>query len=490
MAKTVFSKIWLEHVIAERDDGTSLIYIDRHYTHEVTSPVAFENLRSAGRRVRRPDLTFAVMDHNVPTHDRTLPVTDEMSAAQMEALKRNAREFGIALFDYFSPFQGIVHVIMPELGLTLPGLTIACGDSHTSTHGAFGAAAFGIGTSEGEHVFATQTLWIKRPKEMLVEVRGELDEGVTSKDVILKLIGEIGTGGGIGHVMEFAGETVERMGIDDRMTLCNMSIEGGARTAIIAPDEKVFRFVEGRPFAPEGEDLEEAFRFWSTLRSDAGARYDKTVRLDVDGLEPQVTWGTNPAQVAGVTDEVPSPEEFEDPAKRAAAERALKYMGLRPGQRIRDVPVDVVFIGSCTNARLSDLVQVARLVKGRKVADGVKAVVVPGSMLTKRWAERLGVHRALIEAGFEWRNSGCSYCIAMAPGDYVEPGKRCASTSNRNFENRQGPGARTHLVSPLTAAATAIEGRFADPRAYELYPVEDVVSDLELYEWLRERYQF
>ncbi|MCS7094845.1 MAG: 3-isopropylmalate dehydratase large subunit [Thaumarchaeota archaeon] len=490
MARSVFSKIWEEHVIAERDEGTSLIYVDRHFTHEVTSPIAFDNLRTAKRKVRRPDLTFAVMDHNVPTYDRALPVTEEMSAAQMEALRKNARDFGITLFDYFSPYQGIVHVIMPELGLTLPGLTITCGDSHTSTHGAFGAVAFGIGTSEGEHVFATQTIWIKRPREMKVEVKGEIERGVVAKDVILKLIGEIGTGGGIGHVMEFAGETVDRMSVDDRMTLCNMSIEGGARTAITAPDEKVFKFIAGRPFAPEGEDWDAALRYWRSLESDTNAYYHKRIELDVSTLEPQVTWGTNPAQVTDVTGEVPSPNQFEDKNARSAAERALKYMGLSPGQRITDIKVDVVFIGSCTNARLSDLIQVASLVKGKEVAKGVKAVVVPGSMLTKRWAERLGIHSHLIKAGFEWRNSGCSYCIAMAPGDFVEPGKRCASTSNRNFENRQGPGSRTHLLSPLTAAATALEGKFADPRDHDIAPVDEVVTDLELYEWLRERYQF
>jgi 3-isopropylmalate/(R)-2-methylmalate dehydratase large subunit len=490
LGRTVFEKIWDAHALVEREDGTALLYVDRHYTHEVTSPIAFEGLRAAKRKVRRPDLTFAVMDHNVPTYDRTLPVTDEMSAAQMEALKRNARDFGITLFDYFSPYQGIVHVIMPELGLTLPGLTIACGDSHTSTHGAFGALAFGIGTSEGEHVFATQTLWLKKPKKMEVRLRGELPDGVTAKDVILYVIRSIGTGGGIGHVMEFTGETVSRMSIDDRMTLCNMSIEGGARTAIASPDEKVIDYLKGRPLAPKGEEWEEAVRFWRKLRTDNDAVYDKRHEFGVSDIEPQVTWGTNPAQTVSVTEEVPAPEDFEDPAQRTSAERALKYMGLRPGQKMSEVPVDVVFIGSCTNARLSDLIEVARLVKGKRVAQGVRAIVVPGSTVTKRWAERLGIHRVLIDAGFEWRNSGCSYCIAMAPGDRVEPGKRCVSTSNRNFEHRQGPNARTHLASPATAAASALSGKISDPRELGPAPIEEVVSDIELYHALKERYQF
>jgi len=471
MGKTVFEKIWDSHVIAERDDGQSLIYVDRHLTHEVTSPLAFEGLRAGGRRVRRPDLTFAVMDHNVPTGDRTEPVRDEMSAAQMAALSRNAREFGIRLFDYFSPYQGIVHVIGPELGLTLPGITLVCGDSHTSTHGAFGVLAFGIGTSEGEHVLATQSLWLKKPKQMKIELTGRLSPGLTAKDVILYIIRRLGTGGCIGHIVEFTGPTVREMSCEERMTLTNMSIEGGARTAIIEPDEKVYDYLRDAPFSPKGVEWDEAVKYWETLKTDPNARYDTAYRFDVTDLEPQVTWGTNPGMTVGVTETVPSPDDLADPNERKAVERALHYMGLRPGMRISDIRVDTVFIGSCTNARLSDLIDVARLVKGRRRADGVRVLVVPGSQLTKRRAERMGLHRIFVEAGFEWRNSGCSMCIAMNE-DRLRPGERCLSTSNRNFENRQGVGGRTHLASPLVAAATALTGRIADPREFELQPLE------------------
>ncbi|MEM0384492.1 MAG: 3-isopropylmalate dehydratase large subunit [Candidatus Caldarchaeum sp.] len=470
MGQTVFEKIWNSHVVAEREDGQTLLYIDRHLTHEVTSPLAFEGLRAAGRSVRRPDLTFAVMDHNVPTSDRAEPVKEPMSAAQMQALRRNAREFNIMLFDYFSPFQGIVHVIGPELGLTIPGITLVCGDSHTSTHGAFGALAFGIGTSEGEHVFATQTLWLKKPKQMNIKLTGSLPGNVSAKDVILYIIRSLGTGGCIGHVVEFTGELVRNMGVEERMTLTNMSIEGGARTAIIEPDEKVFSYIEDAPFSPKGREWDEAMQYWRTLRTDPGASYDKVHSFDVSRLEPQVTWGTNPGMTVGVSETVPSPDDFDDPAEKKAVQRALDYMGLRPGMKVSDVKVDTVFIGSCTNARLSDLVEVARLVKGRRKADGVRVLVVPGSQLTKRRAERMGLHRIFIEAGFEWRNSGCSMCIAMNE-DRLRPGERCLSTSNRNFENRQGVGGRTHLASPLTAAATALTGKITDPRQYELQEV-------------------
>ncbi|MEM2549708.1 MAG: 3-isopropylmalate dehydratase large subunit [Nitrososphaerota archaeon] len=466
MAKTIFEKIWEGHVIAEREDGQALLYIDRHLTHEVTSPVAFEELREKSRKVRRPDLTFAVMDHNVPTTDRSHPVTDELSAAQMRALARNAAEHGITLFDYHSPWQGIVHVIGPELGLTLPGITLVCGDSHTSTHGALGALAFGIGTSEGEHVFATQTIWLKRPKKMEIRLEGNLQRGVSAKDVILYVIKHLGTGGMIGHVVEFTGELTRRLSVESRMTLCNMSIEGGARTAIIEPDEKVFRYLRGAPYAPDGEEWEEAVKYWSSLKTDSSAEYDARYVFDASRIEPQVSWGINPAMTTGITGEVPSPEDYDDRAQRLLVERALSYMGLRPGTKITEIPIDVVFIGSCTNARLSDLIDAARIVKGRRVKQGVRAMVVPGSMLIKRRAERIGLHRIFIEAGFEWRYPGCSMCIAMNP-DRLRPGERCASTSNRNFENRQGPGGRTHLVSPAMAAAAAIEGRFIDVREIE-----------------------
>lgn len=478
MARTVFEKIWDDHVLAKRGEDEYLLYVDRHLTHEVTSPIAFEGLRLRGRRVRRPDLTFAFMDHNVPTADRALPVRDEHSREQMRALARNSREFSITLFDYFSPWQGIVHVVGPELGLTLPGITLVCGDSHTSTHGALGALAFGIGTSEGEHVLATQTIWLRRPRLMEVLLEGKFQSHSTPKDVILYLIRELGTGGMIGHAAEFRGEAVKRMGIEERMTLCNMAIEGGARTAIVEPDEKVYNYLEGAPYAPSGQDWEEARRYWDGLKTDEGARFDKSYRIDVSRVRPQITWGTNPAMCIDVDESVPDPRRFEDPVQRRMAERALNYMGLRPGQRIEGTPIDAVFIGSCTNARLSDLVWVARLVKGQRVASSVRAMIVPGSMLVKRRAERMGLHRIFIEAGFEWRNSGCSMCIAMNE-DRLGPGERGVLTSNRNFENRAGPGSRVHLASPLTAAASALEGKIADPRRYSLAPLDE----LEL-EWV------
>ena len=481
MGRTIFEKIWDLHLIA-REGDRDLIYIDRHYVHEVTSPVAFERLRISGRRVRRPDLTVAVMDHNVPTHDRALPVSDRLSLEQMEILRSNAYEHGIMLLDYYSPYQGIVHVIGPELGLTLPGMTIACGDSHTATHGALGALAFGVGTSEVEHILATQTLWLKKPRTMEVRLVGRTGQGVMSKDVVLAMIGSIGAGGAIGHVIEYRGEYIDSINVEERMTLTNMSIEAGARSAIISPDDKTIDYLRNRPFSPKGVDWDEAAKFWRSLATDPSAGFDKVFKMDVSSIEPQVTWGTTPAMVSSVNSTIPDPGDYEDRSVRASVERALKYMGLRPGMRITDIEVDRVFIGSCTNARLYDLIQAARVVSGKRVKSGVRAMVVPGSQLVKRNAERLGLHRIFIEAGFEWRNSGCSLCIGMNE-DRLSPGERCASTSNRNFENRQGPGGRTHLVSPMMAAAAAIEGRFVDVRELEIKPVEDII-DIDLLERL------
>ncbi len=474
MAKTITEKIWDSHVISQREDGSSLIYIDRHFTHEVTSPVAFESLRNSGRKVRRPDLTFGFVDHNVPTGDRSKEIENQLSRMQIELIRKNASEFGFTLFDYMSELQGIVHVSAPELGLTLPGITVACGDSHTSTHGALGALAFGIGTSEGEHLFATQCLWLKKPKEMKVEMRGSFQRYVSAKDASLYMIGRIGAGGAIGYIVEFAGEAVYRMNVEERMTLTNMAIEAGARTAIISPDEKVFSYLKGRMYSPKGEQWDEALSSWTKLPSDQGATYDRILELDVRVVEPQVTWGTNPSMVAPVTGYVPDPLKIENEQERKAVERALKYMGLKPGTRITEIKVDRVFIGSCTNGRISDLIEAARFLAGRKVAEGVSAMVVPGSMSVKRQAEALGLDRIFIKAGFEWRNSGCSMCIAMN-GDTLLPGERCASTSNRNFENRQGVGGRTHLVSPIMAAAAAVEGHFVDVREYDVASVEEVV---------------
>lgn len=472
MGQSIFSKIWNKHLLAE-EGGLALIYIDRHLTHEVTSPIAFESLRKAKRVVRRPDLTFAVTDHNVPTTDRSLPVIDELSRRQILELVKNCEEFGITCFDYTSPLQGIVHVIGPELGLTIPGITIACGDSHTSTHGAFGTVAFGIGTSEGEHVFATQTLWVRRPNEMKITINGSLSRGVTAKDVILHIIREIGVGGAIGHVIEYDGETVKNMSMEERMTIANMSTEAGARTAIISPDDKTYQYIKDSLYAPKGEDWDRAMKYWSTLPSDHNAHYERKVSFDVSKLPPQVTWGTNPSMTSGIDEEVPSPEAFPT-ERRELVERAIRYMGLRPGQKIMDIEVDVVFIGSCTNARLSDLIQAAMVVRGKKVNSSVRAIVVPGSQQVKMNAERIGLDKVFKDAGFEWRNSGCSMCIAMN-GDRLFPGQRCASTSNRNFENRQGPGGRTHLVSPMMAAAAAIEGRFTDVRNLELASLDEML---------------
>jgi 3-isopropylmalate/(R)-2-methylmalate dehydratase large subunit len=465
MNSSIFSKIWQTHVLGS-DGERDLLYIDRHLTHEVTSPIAFESLHEAGRRVRRPDLTFAFTDHNVPTGDRSLPVTDELSAVQIATMKRNADANGLTVFDFLNPFQGIVHVVGPEMGLTLPGITLACGDSHTSTHGALGALAVGIGTSQGEEVFATQTLWLAKPKEMLVTLRGSLGPGISAKDVILFVIRNLGTGGAIGHCVEFAGATVGSFSVEERMTLTNMVIEAGARTAIVSPDEKTFAYIKGTPYAPIGQEWEDARTLWSRLPSDSGTIYDLSQEFDVSNLEPQITWGTNPAMTIGISEKVPSPSDMNE-RDRNAVERAIKYMGLRPGTKATDIEIDRAFIGSCTNARISDLIETARVVRGRRIHHRVKAIVVPGSQQVKRRAERLGLDKIFLEAGFEWRNSGCSMCIAMNE-DRLTEGERCASTSNRNFENRQGTGGRTHLVSPIMAAAAAIEGRFVDTRNLEL----------------------
>jgi 3-isopropylmalate/(R)-2-methylmalate dehydratase large subunit len=461
--KTMFEKIWQSHVVHEESGKPSLIYIDRHLVHEVTSPQAFESLRLSGRKVRRPELTFATMDHNVPTTLRSLPIADPISAQQIETLRTNCREFGVTLFDLDSPEQGIVHVIGPELGVTLPGVTLVCGDSHTSTHGAFGALAFGIGTSEVEHVLATQCLLQERPKTFLIEVNGQRPYGVEAKDVILSIIGQIGTGGGTGSVVEYAGDTIRGLSVEERMTVCNMSIEGGARAGMIAPDEKTFAYLRGRKYAPK--DFDAAVERWKNLPSDSGAVFDRTLEINAATLTPQVTWGTNPGQVVAVDSSVPSPADFADPNDRKSAERALEYMGLKAGTRISDVAVERVFIGSCTNSRIEDLRVAAQFVRGKKVSSKVYAMVVPGSQPVKKKAEEEGLDRVFKEAGFDWRESGCSMCLGMNP-DILKPGERCASTSNRNFEGRQGKGGRTHLVSPIMAAAAAIEGHFVDVRQY------------------------
>ncbi len=468
--RTLYEKIWDAHVVETRADGTCLIYIDRHLVHEVTSPQAFEGLRLAGRKVRRPDLTLAVPDHNLPTTARLdaegkrIPIANPESAQQLAALERNAPEFGIRYFGATDLNQGIVHVVGPEQGFTLPGTTLVCGDSHTAAHGALGALAFGIGTSEVEHVLATQTLLLKPSKTLEILVEGTLGYGVTAKDVILAIIGRIGTAGGTGHVMEFRGSTFRDMSIEGRLTVANMAIEGGARSGLFAPDQKTFDYLKGRPMAPTGEAWDRAVEWWRTLATDEGAHFDKSVRLDASAIAPTVTWGTSPEDVVQITGTVPDPESFEDPSKRAAAAKSLDYMGLSAGQKMQDVSVQHVFIGSCTNSRIEDLRAAAAVLKGRKVHDDIRqALVVPGSGLVKLQAEQEGLDRIFTEAGFEWREPGCSMCLGMNP-DRVPSGERCASTSNRNFMGRQGPGARTHLVSPVMAAAAAINGRLADVR--------------------------
>ncbi len=453
--KTLVEKVWEKHVVRSAEGEPDLLYVDLHMVHEVTSPQAFEGLRLTGRKVRRPDLTLATMDHNVPTTEIGLPIRDEVSAKQMEALKENCEEFGIELNEWGSIGQGIVHVIGPEMGLTQPGLVIVCGDSHTATHGAFGALAFGIGTSEVEHVLATQTLPQRRPKTMAVTVEGELPADVTAKDLMLGILNRIGTGGGVGHVIEYRGEAVRSLSMEGRMTVCNMSIEGGARAGLVAPDETTYSYLKDRPYAPKGEDWERAVEEWRSLRTDEDAKFDKEVVIRAEDLVPYVSWGTTPAQTVALDGEVPEPQN-------EGHERSLKYMGLAPGTAIRDIEVDTVFLGSCTNARIEDLRAAAAVLEGRKVKEGIRALVVPGSMRVKAQAEEEGLDEIFTEAGFEWRNAGCSMCLGMNP-DILSPGERCASTSNRNFEGRQGKGGRTHLVSPVIAAATAVMGRFASP---------------------------
>jgi 3-isopropylmalate/(R)-2-methylmalate dehydratase large subunit len=463
MAKTLFDKVWDAHVVERLPDGTCVLYIDRHLLHEVTSPQAFEGLRMAGRRVRRPDATIAVVDHNVATEDRRGGIKEADSRLQVETLERNVAAFGVPYIPLLDERQGIVHVIGPEQGISLPGMTIVCGDSHTSTHGAMGALAFGIGTSEVEHVLATQTLLQKPAKNMKVVVEGTLPFGCSAKDIVLAIIGRIGTAGGNGHVIEYTGSTIRALDMAGRMTVCNMSIEAGARAGMIAPDETTFDYVRGKPMAPKGEALERAIAWWKTLPSDPGAHYDTVVELDAATIAPMVTWGTSPETVSPITGTVPDPRDVADDAKRAQMERMLDYMALKPGQKLAEVPIDVVFIGSCTNGRIEDMREAAAVARGRHVAPGVRALVVPGSGIVKRQAEEEGLDRVLIEAGFEWREAGCSMCLGMNP-DKLTKGQRCASTSNRNFEGRQGPGGRTHLLSPAMAAAAAVTGRLADVR--------------------------
>jgi 3-isopropylmalate/(R)-2-methylmalate dehydratase large subunit len=463
--RTLFEKIWDAHVVAAPEGQSALLYVDLHLVHEVTSPQAFDGLRANGRRVRQPSRTIATVDHNIPTTPRGLPITDPIAARQIEALQKNCREFGVPLFDMDSAEQGIVHVIGPELGITLPGMTIVCGDSHTSTHGAFGSLAFGIGTSEVEHVLATQCLPQNKAKTMQIRVDGRLADGVTAKDIALGIIGRIGTDGATGYVIEYAGEAVRALSMEGRMTLCNMSIEAGARAGMIAPDETTFAYIRGRRFAPKGKDWDGAVAYWRTLASDPEAKFDRVVEVDAASLAPFVTWGTNPGMVVAVNDRVPELNSFPKDADRRAAEQALAYMGLNPGTPIEEIAIDRVFIGSCTNSRIEDLRAAAKVAKGRHVNPKVRAMVVPGSQTIKRAAEEEGLHRIFLEAGFEWRESGCSMCLGMNP-DILQPGERCASTSNRNFEGRQGRGGRTHLVSPMMAAAAAIAGHFTDIRGW------------------------
>jgi len=467
MAKTLYDKIFDDHVVEKSEDGTCLLYIDRHLVHEVTSPQAFEGLRMAGRKVRAPEKTLAVVDHNVPTTDRTKGIADEQSRVQVETLATNARDFGIEYYNELDKRQGIVHVVGPEQGFTLPGTTIVCGDSHTSTHGAFGALAHGIGTSEVEHVLATQTLIQKKAKNMRVVVDGVAPHGVGAKDIILAIIGEIGTAGGTGSVIEYAGDAIRALSMEGRMTVCNMSIEGGARAGMIAPDEKTFAFIKDRPKAPKGMAWDLAMKYWENLHSDEGAYFDREIRLDAAKLPPIVSWGTSPEDVTAITSVVPNPADVVDENKRTSMQRALDYMGLAPGTKITDIPLDVVWIGSCTNGRIEDLRAVAKIVDGKKISSRLAyAMIVPGSGLVKEQAEAEGLDKIFKEAGFEWREPGCSMCLGMNP-DQLKPGQRCASTSNRNFEGRQGYKGRTHLVSPIMAAAAALEGHFVDVRSWQ-----------------------
>ncbi len=456
--KTLFDKIWESHLVEEQPDGTCLIYIDRHLVHEVTSPQAFEGLRNSGRVVRKPKHTFAVADHNVPTSDRSNGIKNKESRIQVETLEKNCHEFNVNLFPLLDKRQGIVHIVGPEQGITQPGMTIVCGDSHTATHGAFGALAFGIGTSEVEHVLATQTLIQKPAKNMRIKVTGSMSPSVTSKDIILKIIGEIGTAGGTGYVIEYSGDAISKLSMEGRMTICNMSIEGGARAGLIAPDEKTLKYIKGRPYAPVGQNWEKAVRYWKTLSSEDRAKYDKEVEIKAASIEPQVTWGTSPQDVVSLNGHIPDPNKISDKSRKNAVQRSLDYMGLKPNQKIKEIEIDRVFIGSCTNGRIEDLREVAKVVEGKKVI--VNAMVVPGSGLVKQQAEKEGIDKILIKAGFDWREPGCSMCLAMNP-DQLKPKERCASTSNRNFEGRQGREGRTHLVSPAVAAATALKGKLS-----------------------------
>ena len=456
--QTIFDKIWNNHLVEKQEDGTCLIYIDRHLVHEVTSPQAFEGLRNSGRKVRKPNYTFAVADHNVPTSDRSQGITNKESRIQVETLEKNCKDFGVTLFPLLDKRQGIVHIVGPEQGITQPGMTIVCGDSHTATHGAFGALAFGIGTSEVEHVLATQTLIQKPAKNMRISVEGQVGPSVTSKDIILNIIGKIGTAGGTGYVIEYSGDAIKNLSMEGRMTICNMSIEGGARAGLIAPDEKTFNYIKNRPYAPKGEDWKKAVSFWKKLPSDFDSKYDKEVKIKASSIQPQVTWGTSPQDVAPINGYVPDPKNIKDVNRKNAILRSLDYMGLKPNQKIRDIKIDRVFIGSCTNGRIEDLREVAKVVNGKKVT--VNAMIVPGSGLVKQQAEKEGLDKILKNAGFDWREPGCSMCLAMNP-DQLKPMERCASTSNRNFEGRQGRLGRTHLVSPAIAAASAIKGKIS-----------------------------
>ena len=466
MPQTLYDKIWKEHIVHQQDDGTILLYVDRHLIHEVTSPQAFEGLRLSKRKVRKPNLALAVADHNVPTTDRSKGIDDQESKIQVEVLEKNCKEFGIELFDMKDKRQGIVHIIGPEQGFTQPGTVIVCGDSHTATHGAFGALAFGIGTSEVEHVLATQTLIQKKSKNLCVKVTGNLPTGITSKDVILQTIGKIGTAGGTGMVIEYAGSVIENLSIEQRMTICNMSIEAGARAGLIAPDEKTIQYLKNKPKSPKGTNWNKAVEYWSSLKSDSGAKFDKEVEIRGGEISPMVTWGTSPQDVVSVTGNVPDPEKEKDEDRKASMNRSLKYMGLKPNTKITDIKIDRIFIGSCTNGRIGDLRDAAKVIKGKKVAEHVNAMVVPGSGLVKQQAEEEGIDKIFIESGFEWREPGCSMCLAMN-ADKLSPKERCASTSNRNFEGRQGRGGRTHLVSPAMAVAAAIDGHLTDVRKFQ-----------------------
>ena len=463
MSTTLYDKIWNDHLVDQQDDGTALLFVDRHLVHEVTSPQAFEGLRNSNRKVRHPNLTLAVADHNVPTTDRTKGISDAESKIQVDTLEANCKEFGVQLFGMDDKRQGIVHIIGPEQGFTQPGTVIVCGDSHTATHGAFGALAFGIGTSEVEHVLATQTLAMEKPKTMKVEVIGNVSEGVGPKDIILGIIKKIGTGGGAGHVIEYTGDVIKSMSMENRMTICNMSIEGGARAGMIAPDNVTFNYLKNKNYAPKDSDWDDAIAEWKELYSDESATFDKVITINADELEPSISWGTNPSQVIFVNDTIPHPDDFEKESEKEAATRALEYMDLEPGEKISEIQLDRVFIGSCTNGRIEDLREVAEVVKGKQVAETIGAMIVPGSTLVKKQAEEEGLDKIFTESGFDWREAGCSMCLGMNP-DILSPGERCASTSNRNYEGRQGVGGRTHLVSPKMAAAAALHGKFVDIR--------------------------